>query len=307
MMQKDVIYDTIIIGAGIAGMTAAMYAARKRMRFEMISPDVGGQFMASGEILNYPGIIRTTGAEFSSVMEKQMEFNGVKQKAETVKEVKKQKGSFLVSTDRGSYTTRTIIIATGARPRKLGVPGEDRLANRGVAYCSVCDGPIFAGKEVAVIGGGNAALEAVDFMKDIAKRIYLVVLGSRLEGHEYLIERVKSNPKVEILLNARTTEITGDKFVSGVRYEQKGMKKSLAIRGVIIEIGRIPNTELFRGLVKLDEHNHIEIDCQTETSVPGIFAAGDCASSHEYQYIIAAGQGCMALIKAARYIAKLKP
>lgn len=303
------LYDTIIIGAGIAGLTAAIYAARKRMKFEIISADFGGQFMVSGEVLNYPGIVETTGVEFRSMMEKQMEFNKVNVLAETAKGVKKVGPDFKVFkviTDKNEYDTKTVIIATGSSPRKLNVPGEDRLAKKGVTYCSICDGPLFSGMDVAVVGGGNAALEAVDFLKDIASKIYMIVRGDRFKGHEYLQERVKKNPKVEVIFNAQTKEILGDNFVSGIKYEQNGKEKRLDVKGVIIEAGRIPNTETFKDIVKLDDHKHIEVDCEMHTSVPGIFAAGDCASGHEYQYVISAGQGCMALIKAARYLANKK-
>lgn len=299
-------HDTIIIGGGISGLTAAIYAARKGMKFEIISTEFGGQFMVSGEVLNYPGIVKTTGAEFASIMKKQMKFNNVNVVSETAKEIKKQGAKFKVITDKNEHDTKTVIIATGARARKLNVPGEDKLANKGVSYCSICDGPLFKDKEVAVIGGGDAALEAVDFLKDIVSKIYLVVIAEKLGGHEYLQERVKQNPKIEVLFNAKTTEILGDKFVSGIKYEQNGEEKEIRLEGVIVEIGRVPNTEPFKNLVNLDQHGHIIIDCQGHTVVPGIFAAGDCASGHEYQYVIAAGQGCMALIKAARYLAKKK-
>jgi NADH-dependent peroxiredoxin subunit F len=297
-------YDTIIIGGGIAGLTAAIYASRKRMKFEIIASEFGGQFMVSGEVLNYPGIIKTTGAEFSSTMEKQLEFNKVKLKRENVKSIKKIKDNFKIITDKNTYETKTIILATGARPRKLNVPGESEFANKGVTYCSICDGPLFAGKEVAVIGGGDAALEAVDFLKDIVTKMHMFVIGDSFSGHEYLIERVKQNPKVNVIFNAKTTEILGDKFVNGIKYEKDGKEEKLDVQGIIVEIGRIPNTEFVKNMVELDDHDHIIIDCQTKTNTEGIFAAGDCASGHEYQYVIAAGQGCMALIKAARYLAE---
>ncbi len=201
-------YDTIIIGAGICGLTAAMYAARKKMKFEIITSQFGGQFMVSGEVLNYPGIVKTTGVELSSIMENQMEFNGVKVKdGETVKKVKKLKGNFKVITDQGEYETKTVIIATGSNPRKLNVPGEEKFAKKGVAYCSICDGPLFKDKVVTVVGGGASALEAVDFLKDIVKKMYLIVKGDKFTGHEYLIERVQKNPKVEVLFNTDTKEI----------------------------------------------------------------------------------------------------
>lgn len=299
-------YDTIIIGAGIAGLTAAIYASRKRMKFEILTHEFGGQFLVSGEVLNYPGIVKTTGIEFSKTMEEQMKFNDVNVKEETVKEVKKTGKTFKVITDKAEYKTKTVIAATGARARKLGVPGEQEFKHKGVTYCSICDGPLFSGKEVAIIGGGNSALEAVDFMKEIASKIYLIVRGDKLTAHEYLQENVNKNGKVEVIYNADTKEIYGDKLVEGMRYEQEGKVKELKVQGVIIEIGRVPNTEIFKDVVELDKQGHVMIDCQGRTSTEGIFAAGDCASGHEYQYIIAAGQGCIALLKAARYLAKWK-
>jgi len=299
-------YDTIIIGGGIAGMTAAIYASRKRIKYEIISAEAGGQFMSSGEILNYPGIVQTTGVEFSEVMKKQMEFNLVNIKQEYIKKIEKQENHFVVIGNNSEYKTKTIIIATGSKPRKLNVPGEERLNNKGVTYCSICDGPLFSDMTVAVVGGGDSAMEAVDFLKDITSKIYLVVRDDKLKGHEYLMEKVKNNPKVEVIYNAQTTEIVGDKFVSGLKYEQDGTEKEINTQGIIIEIGRIPNTAPFKELVELDNHGHIQVDCQTKASVPGIFAAGDCASGHEYQYVISAGQGAMALIKAARYLASSK-
>ena len=299
-------YETIIIGAGIAGLTAAIYASRKKMKYEIISSDFGGQFMVSGEVLNYPGIVKTTGIEFSSIMEEQMKFNNVKVISETVKQIKKVKGGFKVITNKKEYLTKTVLITTGSKPRMLNVPGEEEFSKKGVTYCSICDGPLFSGKEVVIVGGGSSALEAVDFMKDIAKKITVLVWGDKFTGHEYLIEKVKKNKRVKVLFNAETTEILGDKFVNGIKFKVSGKEKSLKVAGVIIEIGRLPNTEFVSKLVELDEHKHINIDCQGNTSVPGIFSAGDCASGHEYQYVISAGQGCMALLKIARYLANLK-
>jgi len=299
-------YDTIVIGAGVAGITAAIYASRKRMKFELISPDLGGHLALTGDLLNYPGVVKTTGLDFMSALEEQLNFNKVKPVMAAVREVKKLASGFKVITDKREYETKTVIIASGSKPRKLNIPGEDRFAKKGVAYCSICDGPLFADMSVAIIGGGNSALEAVEFMKDIASKIYLLVLESKLSGHEYLQEKVRQNPKVEVIYNAKTKEIVGDEFVSGVKYEQAGRQKKIDVKGVIIEIGLVPNTEAFKSLVDLDEHGHIKIDCQGNTSVPGVFAAGDCASGHEYQYVIAAGQGCMALLKAAKYLSKLK-
>ena len=300
------VYETIIIGAGISGLTAAMYAARKKMKYEIISTDFGGQFMVSGEVLNYPGIVKTTGVEFSNIMEEQMKFNEVSVTLDTIKTIKKTETGFTVVAGKKEYSTKTVLITTGSKPRKLGVPGEEELANKGITYCSICDGPLFKGKEVVIIGGGASALEAVDFMREIATKIYIVVRGDKFTGHEYLIERVKKNPKVTVLFNTETKTIVGDKFVTGITYSQDGKEQELKVGGVIIEIGRIPNTDFVADVVELDEHKHIKIDCQGNTNVEGIFSAGDCASGHEYQYVISAGQGCMALLKAARYLAGIQ-
>jgi thioredoxin-disulfide reductase len=298
-------YETIIIGAGIAGMTAAIYASRKRMNFLIIADKIGGQFLESGEVLNYPGIKQTTGADFEKKMEEQLKFNNIEVKEGiVVQKIEKIKNGFKVISNKESYESKTVIIASGARPRELGVKGENDYKRKGLTYCAICDGPLFAGKDVVVIGGGDSALEAVDFLNNIANKIYLLNIGSELTAHEYLQEKVKANKKVEIINNAKTIEIIGDEaFVSDLKYEQKNEEKKLDVQGVFVEIGRIPNTDFVKDFLKLDDHQHIEIDCTGHTSVEGVFAAGDCASGHEYQYVIAAGQGCMCLLKAARYLA----
>ncbi|MBW2995374.1 FAD-dependent oxidoreductase [Candidatus Woesearchaeota archaeon] len=298
-------YETIIIGAGIAGMTAAVYASRKRMNFLIIADKMGGQFLESGEVLNYPGIKATTGAEFEKKMEEQLKFNNIEVKEGVVaRKIEKAGDNFKILTNKETYEAKTVIIASGARPRELGVPGENDYKKKGLTYCAICDGPLFSDKEVAVIGGGDSALEAVDFLNNIAKKIYLVNIGEKLTAHEYLQEKVKNNPKVEIINNAKSTEVIGNgTFVTGLKYEQNGEKKQLDVQGIFVEIGRIPNTDFVKDFLKLDDHAHIQIDCTGHASVPGIWAAGDCASGHEYQYVIAAGQGCMCLLKAARYLA----
>ncbi len=314
---KKHLYESIIVGGGIAGCTAAIYASRKRMDYLLLTEDFGGQFLESGEVLNYPGIVQTTGAGFSNLMERQLKFNQVKvQEGIRVEKIVRKGQNFLLKTSKTNkknkkdYLTQTVILCTGSHPRRLEVPGEEKFRGRGITYCAICDGPLFKGKEVAVIGGGDSALEAVDFLGKIAKKIYLIVLEDKLKAHEYLQERAKKNARLKIVYNADTTEILGQKFVDGLRYEQKyGQKiksKELKVQGVFVEIGRVANSEFVKDLVKLDEHGHIIADCQTYTSVAGIFAAGDCSSVHEYQYVISAGMACTALMKVARYLARKK-
>ena len=297
-------YEVIIIGTGIAGCTAALYAARKKMDYLVMAKDFGGQFLISGEILNYPGIVKTNGEDFLEMFEEQMKFNNIEPKLnEEVTKIEQSEKGFNVLTGDDRYQGKTVIVATGSRPKKLNVPGESEFQKKGVTYCSICDGPLFSGKDIAIIGGGNSALEGVEFTKNIANRIYLLNIEKKLTGHGLLIEKVKAYKNVEIIQDAETTEFFGDDFISGLKYKKDGELHTLNIEGIIIEIGRTPNTECVHGFLELDDRGHIVIDCHTKTSVEGVFAAGDCASGREFQYAIAAGQGCMALLKAAKYIA----
>lgn len=296
-------YETIIVGAGMAGLTAGIYAARKRMNFICLTKEFGGQFFESGQILNYPGLIKTNGFELNEIMREQARFNNIPiQEGEEVAKIEKYKDRFIIVSDQNEYESKSIILTTGARAKRLKVTGEERLARRGVSYCAICDGPLFADKTVAVIGGGDSALEAGDFLMQTAKKIYILTINDRFWAHQYLIEAIIGQDKVTPIFQASTTAILGDQVVEGIEYEQHGEKKQLSVQGVFVQIGRTPNTEFLKGFTALDEHNHIIIDCETRTSVKGVFAAGDCSSIHEYQYTIAAGQGCTALLKVAKYL-----
>ncbi len=295
-------YDVIIIGGGIGGLTAGIYAARKKMKFLVLSSEFGGQFNDSGEVLNYPGIVKTTGSEFSEIMKEQIRFNGFDVQNETVNSVESDGKSYKIITDKDSYETKTIIVASGARARKLNIKGEEEFRNKGVTYCAICDGPMFSGKDVAVVGSGSSALEAVGFLKDIANKIYLLIRGDKMKGHEYLQDEVNSCDNVEVIYNAPTKEIHGDVMVDSLTYTKDGKDVTIDVQGVFAQIGRIPNTEFMEGLVDIDEHGFIKVAKDMSTSKPGIFAIGDCADVTDHQYVISAGQGCSALIEASRYI-----
>ncbi|HSU73095.1 MAG TPA: FAD-dependent oxidoreductase [Candidatus Binatia bacterium] len=297
------VHEIIIIGGGIAGMSAALYAARGRLDYIIISPDFGGQMNVSGEIENYPGMAHTNFAEFQDKFQEQMKVNEIEFIDEAVKEIKKlEDGHFMVVTDKSKYEGESIVICTGARARKLNIPGEQDYEKKGVTYCHVCDGPLFKGKPVAIVGGGDAALEAAAGMLRIASKLYLITINPQMTGHQYLIERVVGQDSVEIVSNAKTVKIVGEKAATGLVVEQNGKQRTIPVQGIIVEIGRVPNADVVKGLCDIDADGHIMVGKDQQTSVPGIFAAGDCADGHEYQYVISAGQAVTALLKAQRYI-----
>ncbi|MCF7892442.1 MAG: NAD(P)/FAD-dependent oxidoreductase [Candidatus Omnitrophica bacterium] len=299
--------EVIIVGAGIAGLTAAIYAKRKKMDFVLLGERFGGQFLESGKINNYPAITETGGTEFSKMFEKQLKFNQIEPKVgEKITKISKVDSGFKLEGKKDNYQAKTVIIATGSHPKKLGIKGEEEFANKGLTYCSICDGPLFSGKTIAVIGGGNSALEGVDFTHKIAKKIYLINIDQKFNAHQELIDKATAYHNLEVINEAESEEILGEKMVTGLKYKKEGKTHKLDLDGVIVEIGRTPNTDFLEGFLKLNEKKHVVIDCQSKTSVEGVFAAGDCASGNEYQYTIAAGQGCIALLKAARYLAGKK-
>ena len=295
------IYETIIIGGGFAGISAAIYASRNRNNFILIAEDVGGQINVSGEIENYPGIVSTDAAKMLVELTKQIEYNKITPVMERVKKIKKEKNShFLIETDKNQYETETVIICSGARARQLNVPGESEFIHKGLTYCAVCDGPLYKNKTVAVIGGGDAAMESALFLQRICKKIYLITKNPQMKGKAYLMERTLSKENIEVITNAETRKIIGAKFVTNIEYSQQGKSKSLPVEGIFVDIGRIPNIDFCKNLVETDDHGHIIVDKFMQTSVKGIYAAGDCTDLHEYQYAIAAGQAITALLKAVR-------
>jgi alkyl hydroperoxide reductase subunit F len=300
-------YDLIIIGAGPAGITAAVYAARKQMNFCVISKDIGGQAAWSGDIENYTGYQFITGPDLAAKFEEHMRQYKIEMKeAEGVVSLtRKDKSVMVVQTDKGTYESRTVIIASGKKSKELGVPGEKEFKNKGVTYCATCDGPLFGGKEVAVIGGGNSALDAGLQMMRIAKHTYIINNFPELTGDPVMQEKVRSSQAVSIINNAQVIRIEGDKFVKAVAIKKDGKEELLAVQGIFVEIGLIPNSDFARE-VKTNDYGEIKIDCRNQTNVPGIFAAGDVTNVPEKQIIIAAGEGAKACLSAFRYLAQQK-
>lgn len=309
------IYDVIVIGGGPAGVAAAVYAARKRLKTILITDSFGGQSIVSDDIQNWIGEIRISGYDLAKKFENHVrsysDIVDIKM-PEKVLKVRKTGEMFEVDTDKGNtYGGKVVIAAAGAGRRRLNVPGEKEFEGRGVAYCSTCDAPLFSGKKVAVVGGGNAGLEAVEDLFPYAEEIYLLEYGGALKGDPGTLEIIKKNSKLkEIILNAETVEIQGDKMVTGLKYKDRksGDIKELKLDGVFVEIGSVPNSDMFKDLVELDKFRQVVIDSKHgSTSHQGIFAAGDITDDPYKQNNISAGDAVKAALAAYNYLLKKFP
>jgi len=298
------INDLIILGAGPAGITAAIYAVRQGIDFFLVSLDVGGQTAWSGDIENYTGYQFITGPELVLKFQEHIDSFGVKANIpEEVKDLRKEDNFTKTVTDKKEYFSRSVIIATGKRPKLLGVEGESEFKNKGVTYCATCDGPLFKDKKVAIIGGGNSALEAALQMVKISPQIYMINIASDLTADKVLQEAVSKVSNVEIWNSSQVKRIYGDNFVKGIEVEREGETKNLDVEGVFIEIGLIPNSEFTTGLsLKKNKLDEIIVDCYNKTNIEGIFAAGDVTNVPEKQIIIACGEGSKASLSAFRYL-----
>ncbi len=311
-------YDLIIIGGGPAGTAAAVYAARKQLKTLLITESFGGQSIVSADIQNWIGEQHISGFDLAKKFEEHVRaFSDIADIKMPEKGVKVQKINcvngtrpcdFEVETDQGSkYQGKAVILTAGARRRRLGIPGEDQFDGKGVAFCSTCDAPIFAGKVVAVVGGGNAGLEAVIDLFPYATKIYLLEFADTLKGDPVTQEKIKQNPKAEIILNAQTKEVLGDQMVSGLKYldRKTNQEKTLEVQGVFVEIGSVPNSEMVKGLVNLDKWGQVIIDSKhATTSEEGIFAAGDITDDPYKQNNISAGDAVKAALAAYSYLLK---
>jgi alkyl hydroperoxide reductase subunit F len=301
-------YDVIIVGAGPAGLAASVYAARKRLKALLISENIGGQVNRTSGVENYLGYQFIEGAELISKFESQVAQYALDQRiGSNVSRVEGKSGGFQVSLQDGAtYDALTVVFASGKRPRELGVPGETELAGRGVSYCAICDGPLFAGRRVAVVGGGNSALEAALDMVRIAEHVDLIARMD-LTGDAVLVEKLKQANNVTFHLGYRAERIVGTQLVEAmvIRNLESSGEVVLQVSGVFVEIGLIPNSEPLRDLLRLNESGEVPVNCSAETSIPGLFAAGDVSDVPEKQIIIAAGEGAKAMLQAHRYLRRL--
>ncbi|MEJ2560442.1 MAG: thioredoxin-disulfide reductase [Anaerolineae bacterium] len=302
--------NVIIIGSGPAGLTAAIYAARANLKpLVFTGNEIGGQVSITNEVENYPGFPEgLTGPELVEKFQKQAERFGTRIEYAEVTEVDFEVQPFRVKTYDNEYQAKAIVIATGASPRKLGVPGEAEFTGRGVSYCATCDGFFFRDREIAVVGGGDSALEEGVFLTKFASRVQIIHRRDELRAGHTLQERAKRNQKIEFVWDTVVTEINGNGAVESIEVKnvKTGEASTLKTDGVFIYIGHYPNSRLFKDKLEMDEHGYLITDRNTRTSVPGVFAAGEIADPVFRQVVSSAGEGCKAAIQVERYLTALE-
>jgi thioredoxin reductase (NADPH) len=297
-------FDVIIVGGGPAGLTAAIYAARRVLKTLIIAKDPGGKANLAGKVENYPGILSAPGFEIMQKMKEQAEKSGAEFKSDEVKSISKDKDVFIVKTNSSEEKAKAIILAFGLAQRELGIPGEEKFKGRGVSYCAICDGPLYKNKIAAVVGGGNAAIDAAIYLGKLAKKVYLIHRREGFRAEELRVCKLKEIKNVELVLNSTVSEILGDDYVTAVRVSNVNTKAEREIRldGIFIEIGYVSKADWLEGLVKLNERKEIVTDKDCKTSGFGIFAAGDITDVSFKQIIISAGEGAKAALSAYRYL-----
>lgn len=306
------IYDLIIIGGGPAGITAGIYAGRQRMKTLLITKEFGGQMAKKAtEVCNYPGFERISGLELiDKFVEHLKKQESVEIKSAVVGKIEKENDIFTITTTESEKVqSKSVIVATGADPRPLEAIGEKDFIGKGVSYCVTCDGPVFRDKTIAVIGGGNAGMEAALFMTNYAKKIYVLEFGSEIKCDQENKKDCAVSDKIEIITNAVVKEIKGKVMVDSLIYQDNISKenKTLEVQGIFIEIGSQPATSLAKGLVDFTKRDEIQVEPETfMTKTPGLFAAGDNNSGPYKQIVTAAGEGCKTALAAYDYLRKLK-
>src|SRR3989344_3484239 len=287
-MSEKKQYDLLVIGGGPAGLTAAIYATRRKLTTAVVSLTIGGQMALTNEIENYPGCDLVDGLTLATKMKDQAISWGADFYFNEITEIKKKKDIFIAKTNQIDYEAKSIILAFGLTPRKLGCPGEKEFTGRGVVYCATCDGPLFKDKIIAIVGGGNSAIESAEYMSKIAKKVYVLNRSDQFRATPYILEKVKSLKNVEVYCFTQITEIKGDsvvKSITVINSQQKNQVEEMAVDGVFIEIGYEAKTDWLKGVVDLNNWGEIIVNREGATSTPGIFAAGDCTDTHYKQIV----------------------
>jgi alkyl hydroperoxide reductase subunit F len=301
-------YDTIIIGAGPAGLSAAIYSVRKKLKTLVLTEDLGGQITEAHRIENYLGIPEISGIDLiEKFRDHAKKFKIEIKEGMNIKEIKPQEvGSFIITTDQGDFSSKTIIITTGKSYRELKVPGAKEFEGKGITYCATCDAPLYKNKTVAVIGAGDAGQDAVWQLTQYAAKIYLLNKYPELRGaNVQMQDKIKNSEKVEIFNNCEPIEVKGEKFVKSLVFKHNGHGeiKEIAVDGIFVEIGSVPSSDFLKNVVKLNEKGEIVVDYLTgATSQAGIFAAGDVTNILHKQLVIAAGEGAKAALSAYEYL-----
>jgi len=311
-------YDLIIIGAGPAGISAGIYAGRQKLNVLMVSKDVGGQVARKAvDIENYPGFDKISGPDLAHIFEEQLAKNQIKVTLGEVLKVEKVEKSFGTAQDRfivftkygEKYESLSVIVATGADPRPLEVPGEKEFIGKGVSYCALCDGPIFRNKIVAVIGGGNSGFESALFLSNYVQKIYILELEKEVKADEENQQLILKTGKAEIITSAKVLKVEGDKLLNSLTYQnaETNAENKLDVAGVFVEIGYSPATAFIKDLVDFSETDEIMTDLENyATKTPGLFAAGDCNKGKYKQIVTAVGEGAKAALAAYEYLQKTK-
>ncbi|MDI9463450.1 MAG: thioredoxin-disulfide reductase [Bacillota bacterium] len=306
MTRQEIIYDMLIVGGGPAGLSAAIYASRARMSVLVIEAMLsGGQIATTERLENYPGFPEGIGgAEFGQLLEAQARRFGTEMVLATVTGVSSEGEIKTVQTSNGTYRGRTLLIASGTRPRALGVPGEEEFKGRGVSYCATCDGFFYQDQEVAVVGGGDSALQEAMFLTKIASKVYIIHRRDQLRAINILRERAKANPKIEFLLDSQVRTINGTDSVESVTVYNKKLDKTREVKvsGIFLYVGLIPNTDFLDGSIKVDEYGYIITNEAMETSVAGVYAAGDIRQKSLRQVVTAVADGAIAAVSANNYL-----
>jgi alkyl hydroperoxide reductase subunit F len=300
------IYDVLIVGAGPAGLTAGVYCSRKMLNTILISENIGGQALESWAIENYMGYRMVTGEDLMHKFEEQVRGEHIHLELDRVQSLKKEGDLFVAETATGAtYFAKTVILTQGKRPRKLGVEGEERYMGRGLSVCSTCDGPLFRDKVVAVVGGGNSALQTAIEMSKIAKEVHLIV-RSTVKADAAYVKRYEEQKNIITYLHHAVASLHGNAILNGITIKDResGKETTLTLDGVFAEVGWIPNTDFLEGVLRLNDQKEIEIDINCHTNVPGIFAAGDVTTIKTKQIITAAGEGAKAALEAYEYLTR---
>jgi thioredoxin-disulfide reductase len=304
-------YDIIIVGGACAGLAAGTYAARRALKVLIVTKDIGGQIATTPTVENYPGIALITGPDLSTDMMNQALQWGCELVYDEISSLKKNgEKDFTITGMKGEYRSQALIIAYGKTPRNLDVPGEHEYAGKGVSYCVTCDAPLYKRRTTVVVGGGNSAMEGALILAKVCEKVYLVHRRNEFRGEEVLLEQIKAEPKIELVLSSVSKEVIGDgKFVTALRVTNLDTKedRDITVDGIFVEIGFIVNTTLIRDFVDMDRMNQIITNKRMETSTPGVFAAGDITDSPYKQAVISAGEGASAALTAYSYINDGKP